>query len=250
VDTSKKLEASRVIEAPAEDIFALLADPNRHTEFDGTDTLRGPEGDNTPVAGVGQAFTMKMHQPDTGDYQTTNKVVAFIPTSRIGWGPILDPSSSLAERLGEIDASGHTYTYDLEEVEGGTKVTLTLDWTGVKDPNFEALFPVVSQEQLARTLDQIADVVSAGGERAAAREVIMADAPAEVSFEMHIQPLFSLRDREGMQIMFDLWNHESVRDHADAILEQLAAGRMPCYGSWPEEQIALFRHWKEGGMLP
>ena len=250
MDTSKKLQASRVIDASAEDIFALLADPNRHSEFDSTDTLHGPEGDVMPVAEVGQTFTMNMHRPDIGDYRTTNQVVAFIPPSRIGWGPSLDPSSSLAEQLGQINASGHTYTYDLEEVKGGTKITLTLDWTGVKDPDFEALFPVVSQEQLARTLDRLADVVSAPGEQAAAREVTMADAPAKVSFEMDIQPLFSQRDREGMQIMFDLWNHDSVRDHADAILEQLAVGRMPCYGRWLEEQIALFRRWKEGGMLP
>jgi hypothetical protein len=250
VDLSKKLQASRVINAPAENIFALLADPNRHSEFDDTDTMRGPEEDVMPIAEVGQTFTMNKHQPDIGDYRTVNKVVAFMSPSRIGWGPILDPSSSMAKELGEINASGHTYTYDVEEVEGGTNVTLTLDWTGVKDPDFEALFPVVSQEQLARTLDRIADVVRAVDDGAAARGAAMAELPAEVSFELNIQPLFSQRDREGMQIMFDLWNHESVRDHADGILDQLDAGRMPCYGSWPKEQVALFRRWKEGGMLP
>jgi hypothetical protein len=78
----------------------------------------------------------------------------------------------------------------------------------------------------------------------------MADAPDQVSFEMEIQPLFSQRDHEGMQIMFDLWDLESVREHADAILDQVEAGRMPCYGRWPQEQVALFRRWKEGGMLP
>ena len=40
MDTSKKLQASKVINAPAEDIFALLADPNRHTVLDGADMLR------------------------------------------------------------------------------------------------------------------------------------------------------------------------------------------------------------------
>jgi hypothetical protein len=78
----------------------------------------------------------------------------------------------------------------------------------------------------------------------------MGDAPDQVSFEMDIQPLFSQQDREGMQIMFDLWDLESVQEHADAILEQVEAGRMPCYGRWPPEQVAPFRRWKEGGMLP
>ncbi len=78
----------------------------------------------------------------------------------------------------------------------------------------------------------------------------MSDAPEQVSFEMDIQPLFSQRDHEAMQIMFDLWDHESVQEYADAIFDQLTAGRMPCYGSWPEEQVVLFRRWMEGGMLP
>ena len=74
----------------------------------------------------------------------------------------------------------------------------------------------------------------------------MTDKP--LSFEMDVQPLFSQRDHEAMLIVFDLWDVESVREHADGILEQLASGRMPCYGAWPEEQVALFRRWVESGM--
>jgi hypothetical protein len=72
----------------------------------------------------------------------------------------------------------------------------------------------------------------------------------EVSFEMDIEPLFSQRDHEAMRIMFDLWDLGSVREWADAILEQVEAGRMPCYEPWPEERVALFRRWREGGMQP
>lgn len=160
MDTSKKLQASKVINAPADDIFTLLADPSRHTELDGADMLRGAEGDAVPIAGIGQAFTMNMHHPDLGDYRIVNSVTAFVPGSRIGWAPRVDPTSELAEKLGEMDASGHTYTYDLSEVDGGTEVTQTYEWMSVKDPNFEAMFPRVSQEQLAATLDRIAEVVS------------------------------------------------------------------------------------------
>lgn len=70
----------------------------------------------------------------------------------------------------------------------------------------------------------------------------------EVSFETDIQPLFSDRDQEAMLIMFDLWDVNAVRDHADAILEQLSSGRMPCYGAWSDENIELFRRWRQGGM--
>lgn len=68
------------------------------------------------------------------------------------------------------------------------------------------------------------------------------------SFEMDIQPLFSQRDREAMQVAFDLWDVQSVRDNSEAILEQVADGRMPCYGTWPEERVALLRRWVESGM--
>lgn len=70
----------------------------------------------------------------------------------------------------------------------------------------------------------------------------------ELSFEVDIQPLFSQQDREAMQVAFDLWDVESVRDNSDAILEQVADGRMPCYGAWPEERVALLRRWIESGM--
>jgi Polyketide cyclase / dehydrase and lipid transport len=159
VDTSKKLQASKVINAPADKIFALIADPNRHTDLDGAGMLRGLAGETPPLAAIGQAFTMNMNQPDLGDYRMVNTVTAFIPGARIGWGPAVDPSCALAGQLGDIEASGHTYTYDLHPVDGGTEVTQTYDWTGVKDPNFEAFFPRVSAEQLAGTLDRIAATV-------------------------------------------------------------------------------------------
>ncbi len=78
----------------------------------------------------------------------------------------------------------------------------------------------------------------------------MGETSDHVSFELDIAPLFDERDHEAMQIMFDLWDVESVREHADAILEQVESGRMPCYGAWPEDQVALFRRWMEGGMRP
>ncbi|HEY0357389.1 MAG TPA: hypothetical protein VGD11_02340 [Mycobacteriales bacterium] len=74
----------------------------------------------------------------------------------------------------------------------------------------------------------------------------MADPAEQVSFELDIKPLFSQRDQEAMLVSFDLWDIEDVRDNADAILGQLQAGRMPCYGAWPDEQVDLFRRWIDG----
>ena len=69
-----------------------------------------------------------------------------------------------------------------------------------------------------------------------------------ISFEAGIQPLFSDRDQEAMLVSFDLWDAEAVREHATGILEQVDSGRMPCYGAWPEDRVALFRSWIDGGM--
>ncbi|MCW0216415.1 MAG: hypothetical protein OJJ54_23955 [Pseudonocardia sp.] len=159
MDTSRKLQVSRVIDAPAADIFAILANPERHAEIDGAGMLRGVEGEAEPIAGIGQVFAMNMHQDAFGDYRMLNSVTAFVPDARIGWSPAIDPGCELAGKLGDMHVGGHTYTYDLAEGDGGTTVTQTYEWMSVKDPEFLKFFPLVSEEQLAGTLDRLAEAV-------------------------------------------------------------------------------------------
>jgi hypothetical protein len=87
----KPLEVSRRIEAPAAHIFAILASPQRHKDFDGSDMLRGVV-DNRPISGVGDTFTMKMHRLGD-DYLMINHVVEFEPDRRIFWEPAPGDSS-------------------------------------------------------------------------------------------------------------------------------------------------------------
>ena len=68
-----------------------------------------------------------------------------------------------------------------------------------------------------------------------------------LSFETDVKPMFRERDRGSMEFAFDLWSHDDVSEHADAILERLQAGTMPCDGAWSQAQIDLFRRWAEGG---
>ena len=72
-----------------------------------------------------------------------------------------------------------------------------------------------------------------------------ADEPA--GFETQIKPMFREHDRETMQWAFDLWSYDDVSEHADAILDRLQAGTMPCDGAWPQAQVDLFRGWTERG---
>jgi hypothetical protein len=68
-----------------------------------------------------------------------------------------------------------------------------------------------------------------------------------VTFDADIKPLFRLEDRESMEFAFDLWSYPDVSEHAEAILERLQNGSMPCDGAWPDDQIAVFQRWIEDG---
>ena len=74
------------------------------------------------------------------------------------------------------------------------------------------------------------------------------DAPA--AFDAQIKPMFRERDRRAMQRHFDLWSHDDVSRHADAILTRLRDGTMPCDGPWPSTQIDVFQAWVEAGKRP
>jgi hypothetical protein len=62
-----------------------------------------------------------------------------------------------------------------------------------------------------------------------------------------VKPLFREVDRQSMRFAFDLWSHEDVRQHADAILDRLRAGTMPCDGAWPAARLDVFERWVESG---
>ena len=75
----------------------------------------------------------------------------------------------------------------------------------------------------------------------------MTGSDAPLGFEQHIKPLFRERDRNSMRFAFDLWSHDDVSTHADAILGQVEAGTMPCDGAWPAERVDVFRQWIDAG---
>jgi hypothetical protein len=72
----------------------------------------------------------------------------------------------------------------------------------------------------------------------------------DVGFERDIKPLFRDHDRDSMMRRFDLWSYDDVRANAQAILDALEAGRMPCDGAWPADRVEKFQRWTETGMAP
>src|SRR3984957_16769583 len=81
----RPIEVSRRIEAAAPLVFEILANPQRHMDFDGSDMLRGAVLDH-PISDVGDTFTMKMHRLGS-DYLMLKYVVEFEPYRRIFWEP-------------------------------------------------------------------------------------------------------------------------------------------------------------------
>jgi hypothetical protein len=68
-----------------------------------------------------------------------------------------------------------------------------------------------------------------------------------LSFETDIRPLFRETDRESMLESFDLWEHSAVAENAEAILERLRDGSMPCDGAWPDDQVERLASWVSQG---
>jgi hypothetical protein len=68
------------------------------------------------------------------------------------------------------------------------------------------------------------------------------------SFAKDIKPLFREFDRDEMDFVFDLWDYNDVRTHAQNIIERIEDGSMPCDEEWPAERIELFRRWMDEGM--
>jgi hypothetical protein len=71
-----------------------------------------------------------------------------------------------------------------------------------------------------------------------------------MGFETDIRPLFREMDRDEMEFVFDLWDYEDVKKHADGILERIVDGTMPCDGEWDEARIQKLRDWIGEGCPP
>ena len=117
-DSPDIVTVERVIPAPAEKIFDLLADPARHRDIDGSGTVREAKAGSERLA-LGSTFgmSMKMGIP----YSMKNEVIEFDENRRIAWQT--KPPVSWGEKLG----GGRIWRYDLEPVDGGTRVRETWD---------------------------------------------------------------------------------------------------------------------------
>jgi uncharacterized protein YndB with AHSA1/START domain len=155
-DTRDIESVERVISAPPEAIFALLADPSRHCEIDGSETVRDAKGPPARVK-LGDEFGMAMKRGIP--YSTHNVVVEFEDNRRIAWEHSSDGV------LGKILGAGALWRYELEPEGDATRVRETWDISRVR--YFRPLLRLErarkdTRQSMEKTLEKIEELV---GER-------------------------------------------------------------------------------------
>ena len=137
---SKQLfTASRVVPAAPEEIFALLADPARHVEMDGSGTVQRLVAGRGPMK-LGAEFTMAMKAFGV-PYRITSRVVEYEENRRIAW----------------CHLGGNLWRYELEPIEGGTRVTESADYRSMRFQPFSMWLVRVRliDDSIATTLDNL-----------------------------------------------------------------------------------------------
>jgi len=159
-DEYQPVTVSRRIGAAAHDIFRILADPVRHLELDGSESLRGARSD-TVISRVGDVFVMKMYFPHLGDYEMNNHVVEYEQDRRIGW----EPESGLGHP--EAGSSwGQRWSYQLApDGPDATVVTEIYDCSRVpEDERIGMDNGRVWMEAMAKTLERLDAVCTRHGD--------------------------------------------------------------------------------------
>src|SRR3984885_10881730 len=120
------VSATTIIDALAEAVFAVLADPAKHAAIDGTGWVR-ESLDGQPLTAAGQGFRIAMelaHHTD-GNYEMANRVQVFDPPRAISWEPGQEAGD------GSLGFGGWVWRYDLTPAQpSGTEGTLSYDWAG------------------------------------------------------------------------------------------------------------------------
>ncbi|MCV7414931.1 SRPBCC domain-containing protein [Mycolicibacterium litorale] len=159
--TEETMTASTVVNAPADTVFDILADPATHTDIDGTGWVQQPV-DREPLAEVGQIFRMGMYHDNHPNkhYEMANRVEVFERPRAIAWQPGAEPRHIPGHPHPDattVEFGGWIWRYDLEPAGADrTSVTLTYDWSGVPKDNRDIEFPPFERQHLDNSLKNLA----------------------------------------------------------------------------------------------
>ena len=149
----KDLETvERFIPAPAGKIFDLLADPARHSEIDGSGTVRESQTGSERLQ-LGSKFGMSM-KLGIG-YQMESTIIEFEEDRRIAW------QTRPPNKIAALFAGGRIWRYELEPSEGGTTVRESWDISQEQQKWIVRPARKKTAESMAKTLERIEQIVTA-----------------------------------------------------------------------------------------
>lgn len=142
VPAARSVSRSIIVDAPPEQVFAVLADPRQHRLIDGSGSVRGAVSGPSRLA-AGSRFRMRMRIGVP--YVISNTVVEYDEGRRIAW-----------RHLGR-----HRWRWQLEPEGSGTRVTETFDWSTALAPALleRAKVPAQNTRSLERTLPRLKELV-------------------------------------------------------------------------------------------
>ena len=153
------VSTERVIPAPPEAIFDLVADASRHPDIDGSGAVRQAKPGGPERLSLGATFGMSMHLGMK--YSMVNTVIEFEENRRIAW------QTRLQGLLGKY-IGGRIWRYELEPVEGGTRVSESYDVKWI--PAWARIVDVPTnrhrelQEAMRHTLERLKNAAEARDE--------------------------------------------------------------------------------------
>jgi uncharacterized protein YndB with AHSA1/START domain len=156
--TEDNVSAKTTIDAPAEAVFDVLADPSTHEAIDGTGWVR-ESLDGKPLTENGQVFRMAMYHDNHPDknYEMANQVVVFEAPRAIAWKPGQYGDD------GSLSFGGWIWRYDISSVgPSKSEVTLSYDWSAVPQDMREHIgFPPFELTHLDNSLKHLAGLAEA-----------------------------------------------------------------------------------------
>jgi hypothetical protein len=144
VETGRRRVTRQVVlHAPIDEVFALVANPHRHPELDGSGTVR-----HTPVVGPdrlsgGAKFTVGMKQYGV-PYRITSRVTEFEDKRVVEWQHPM----------------GHRWRWEFDEIAPATvRVTETFDYSTAKAPKVLEILgqPAKNATGITKTLEGLAN---------------------------------------------------------------------------------------------
>jgi hypothetical protein len=149
------ITVEKTIPAAPDAIFDLLADASRHPEIDGSGTVKQAKPDAPRRLSLGATFGMSMKMGI--GYSMVSTVIEFEDNRRIAW------QSRPPGFLGRF-AAGRIWRYELDPVEGGTRVRESWDLSQDHQRRLLKLggLPDKTRLSMEKTLDRIAEITRAG----------------------------------------------------------------------------------------